>query len=238
MQIKLLSDLHFEFHRDGGKEFINSLDSEGDVCVLAGDIATKDLLDSVLSQFCQKYPRVILVPGNHEYYGSDRSTIEKTLRATANSNSNLTVLQRDVVEIDGLRFVGTTLWFPYNETAAQLKGWLTDFSAIRGFTDWIAKENTLNINFLKEIKEGDIVVTHHLPSYRSVHPSYAGTKTNCFFVCDVEELILENKPALWLHGHTHSSVDYQLGSTRVVCNPFGYSVHENFKFNPSLILTV
>ncbi len=70
--------------------------------------------------------------------------------------------------------------------------------------------------------EGDIVITHYLPSFRSVHPKFAAEPTNCFFVCDVEDLIVERQPALWLHGHTHESADYQIGKTRVVCNPFGY----------------
>jgi Icc-related predicted phosphoesterase len=28
--------------------------------------------------------------------------------------------------------------------------------------------------------------------------------------------------ALWIHGHTHESMDYTLAGTRVVCNPRGY----------------
>ena len=40
MRLQLLSDLHFEFHRDGGRSFVDSLDPGGiDVLVLAGDIA-------------------------------------------------------------------------------------------------------------------------------------------------------------------------------------------------------
>jgi hypothetical protein len=38
---------------------------------------------------------------------------------------------------------------------------------------------------------------------------------------------------LWTHGHTHEPFDYMIGTTRVVCNPRGYSGHEpradNFK---------
>ncbi len=42
----------------------------------------------------------------------------------------------------------------------------------------------------------------------------------------MDELILKRQPALWVHGHTHDSADYHLGSTHVVCNPFGYLGHE------------
>jgi hypothetical protein len=33
---------------------------------------------------------------------------------------------------------------------------------------------------------------------------------------------LEKRPRLWVHGHTHTTCDYELGSTRVACNPYGY----------------
>ena len=42
----------------------------------------------------------------------------------------------------------------------------------------------------------------------------------------VDEVIESAQPALWVHGHTHSSADYQVGDTRVVCNPYGYYRHE------------
>ncbi len=40
------------------------------------------------------------------------------------------------------------------------------------------------------------------------------------------------------HGHIHSSSDYKIGNTRVVCNPKGYSVELNKNFKPNLVLEV
>jgi hypothetical protein len=82
------------------------------------------------------------------------------------------------------------------------------------------------------MREGDVIITHFLPSWRSVHPKWAAAATNCFFVSDQEPLMVERKPALWLHGHTHDSADYQVGPTRVVCNPFGYAVQGGQHLNP------
>lgn len=49
-------------------------------------------------------------------------------------------------------------------------------------------------------------------------------------------------PALWVHGHTHMSVDYMVGSCRVVSNPRGYreggDSFENKAFDPGLIVEV
>ena len=55
-------------------------------------------------------------------------------------------------------------------------------------------------------------------------PRYQGSPLNCFFACpEAEAILLEKAPRLWVHGHTHDSLDYQLGKTRVLCNPFGYA---------------
>lgn len=56
------------------------------------------------------------------------------------------------------------------------------------------------------------------------------------YASDLEEMILELKPNIWFHGHIHTSSDYWLGETRVICNPFGYpGKEENPSFNPNLI---
>ena len=39
---------------------------------------------------------------------------------------------------------------------------------------------------------------------------------------DLEQLILDKAPALWVNGHIHKARDYQIGETRVICNPAGY----------------
>lgn len=240
MKIRVLSDLHFEFHKDNGKEFIDSLNNEADVCILAGDICYAHSMVETLNRFCEKYSNVIYLTGNHEYYTSSKKDVDKAILKAKNKNKNLSILQRESVVIDGQRFLGATLWFPYDTNAEKRSYWLNDFKEIHNFRTWIGNENHSDKEFIKRnITKNDIIVTHHLPTYKSVHPKYAGNPFNCFFVCDMEEIILENKPKLWVHGHTHCSMDYMLSKTRIVCNPFGYVAREeNPRFNPSLILTV
>lgn len=62
---------------------------------------------------------------------------------------------------------------------------------------------------------------------------------DAFFVCDVEPLVAAAQPKLWIHGHTHESVDYRVGRTRVVCNPHGYAGHAvNARFDPRFTVEV
>lgn len=247
MKIKLLSDLHFEFHMDYGDKFLRNLEPDGaDVCVLAGDIAQHRLKDKskpqmirLLDRFAEIFEHVIFVPGNHDFIGFQHQLYDSMLRVGTKNKSNVHYLNRDVVEIDGIRFVGTTLWYRW-VSEAMAKGWI-DFDLIPGFYSHYVEENNKNLNFLRdEVQEGDVVITHHLPSHLSVPPKYKNHPQNCFFVCDVEDIIQEKKPALWLHGHTHSGFDYMLGDTRVVCNPRGYPLKngtmETPEFDPGHII--
>jgi Icc-related predicted phosphoesterase len=100
-------------------------------------------------------------------------------------------------------------------------------------------------DFLKAVcRPGDIVVTHHAPHPKSVGPDFVGDKLNPLYASDLEELILDLKPALWCHGHMHSSSDYMIGDTRVVANPRGYSkprsleLPENSGFDPKFLVEV
>ena len=101
--------------------------------------------------------------------------------------------------------------------------------------------------------EGAIVVRHEQSSdhaflevydgsrlrWRGMVPRYAGHPLNPFFVCDLERLILERRPRLWLHGHTHNSVRTKLGETSLFCNPFGYvGIELNPEFEAQLIVDV
>jgi hypothetical protein len=50
-----------------------------------------------------------------------------------------------------------------------------------------------------------------------------------------------SRVALWVHGHTHDSFDYEVNGTRVVCNPRGYArngINENVGFDPNFCVAV
>jgi hypothetical protein len=68
----------------------------------------------------------------------------------------------------------------------------------------------------------EIVITHHAISERSVAERFQGSPLNAAFVSDLEAVAEQRQPALWIHGHTHYNIDYQLGHTRVVSCQRGY----------------
>lgn len=86
-----------------------------------------------------------------------------------------------------------------------------------------------------------VVVGHHAPCKMSTKPRYQGEFImNGAYSSDLTELMLDNPMIkLWTHGHTHSSFDYMIGSTRIVCNPRGYySYEENEEFDSGKIVEV
>ena len=225
MRIQILSDLHLEFHMDGGQEFLANLPVGADTLVVAGDLTTEPTLLAVLAQLCRRWRDVIYVIGNHEMYGSSFGEVRGTLSDAA--MENLHVLDNDGLELHGQGFVGTTLWFRETEETRTYKGTLNDFRLIEDFERHVYHENRKAIEFLEGATQpGDIVVTHHIPAMQGVPAKYRRSALNHYFLCDMEAFILERKPAFWVYGHTHDSVDAMVGSTRLICNPVGYPHEE------------
>jgi len=237
MDILVLSDLHLELHRDHGAEFMRRLRTTAEVLVLAGDICGGWMIPEVMAAFCKKYSRVVYVHGNHEFYKGNRSKVLGYTLDACQQNRNLFWLDCNSVTIDGVKFHGTPLWF--KEAPLAPKHEMNDFTQIQNFESWVYSENKRAVEYLTEnVEKGDVVVTHYLPARASVHPQYKGSVLNPFFLCDMEELIQAKEPALWFHGHTHTSVDTLVGETRVVCNPLGYGQENARDFSLEKIVEV
>ncbi len=242
MHLQILSDLHLEFLETSVRmiEWIDRLDADGvDVLVLAGDIAGHAHLPLVLDHFSRKYANADIVYcfGNHEFYGARFD--DKPLHPS-DLPGNLHLLDKNVVKIAGQRFIGATLWFPFNVKSQAHRHRLSDFTAIRGFDPTVYEENEATVRFLaNEMQTGDVVVTHHYPCKLSTSKQWENDPTNAFFYSPMDELIEERKPRLWVHGHTHDSFDYRFGETRIACNPLGYPERqENPDFDERLIVVL
>lgn len=267
MRIRPLSDLHFEFHADLGKEFISRQDPHGvDLLVLPGDITHAHLSAEMFERFRKKFScPIVFVPGNHEHHKSSRGPVRRALRAAVDRLRGVHWLDNEVIEIDGQRILGTTLWYArpelpihplllstrdewqrgiirMKESAASdkiIEDLFADFKFISGLHTWVYEEHDRAMTFLRDnLRQGDIVISHFLPSRCSVTETWRDRLNTGFFVTDVHALIEERKPALWMHGHTHESLDYRIGPTRVLCNPLGYKKETNTRFDDALTVSI
>lgn len=254
MRLHVLSDLHLGVH---GMEHPRT---DADVVILAGDIARPA---QAVAWACGFDRPVLYVPGNHEFYGSSLDETAETLHRLC-AGTPVQVLDNRALEWQGVRFLGSTLWSDFRilgegaartQAMAEAQHFMRDFSRIRSgrapgdalFTPQDAADlfdaNTrwLQTQLAQPFAGPTVVITHHAPSPRSIHPRFAGSPLNGIFVSDAEHLLAQGAARLWIHGHTHDSFDYRLHGTRVLCNPRGYGkegMNENAQFDPHLVVEV
>lgn len=235
MRVRVVSDLHLDFHRDGGRALLQEIEA-GDYAMLivAGDLAAfpglQAGIDLLMRTITADY--VIYVPGNHDFYHGTFEDTSKVLRQAEMVHPRFTLLDRSAVTYEGVDIVGTTLWFPYQEPTPWDRA-LNDFHCIQGFRSWVGRLASEGRAWLEsQVCRNSIVVTHHMPHHRSVSPEYVDSSLNRFFLHEVGEDLV-SRPKLWIHGHTHSSMDYRVGNCRVVCNPLGYANGHPAEPNPA-----
>lgn len=245
MRIHLLSDLHNEF------DLFEPEVRDADVVILAGDINVKTRgVEWAKNTFTCP---VLYVPGNHEFYGGHLTRTLEKMRAA--SSDQVRVLDRDEVILSGVRFLGATMWTDFSATgnppiaAFTAQNGLNDFKQIRTAefrrirpADLISESaktrDWLRAKLADPFDGPTVVITHHAPSMRSLEDNpHAGGHLDAAFANRWEDLMGGDQVALWVHGHSHTAVDYDVAGTRVVCNPRGYP-GEDTDFKPNLVLVV
>ena len=284
MKIKLVSDLHLEF-----ADLQLSNDQSCDVLILAGDIMTsQDLHDhppplsgqwgfnelaglgdrqrksqsfrDFLKRCSFQFPHVIYVAGNHEFYHGKFHTGLDYLRSECSKYPNIYFLENETKILDGVVFVGATLWTDMNRgdpiTMHAIKDMINDYRTIRNDRreyaklspiDTLARHRASLEYFRGAIDQHPnyrcVVVGHHAPSYFSTDSRYKSEFImNGAYRSDLSDFILDRPQIkLWCHGHMHNASDYLIGDTRIVCNPRGYQssgYSEQTGWNPELVLEV
>lgn len=251
MKIHCVSDIHLEF---GELEYTPP---DCDVVICAGDIQPG--LNG-LTWMAETYGSliglpVIFVPGNHEFW--DQKFIDHTeaMRAKA-KDLRIHFLQNDEVIIDGVRFLGCTLWTDLNLLGNQPLAMVSALSDTKDYRNidhtasvplqpmHTLNEHKASLEFLTEslnipFDGKTVVVTHHAPSEQSCFPKFQHDATNYNYASNLDRFVEAMAPELWCHGHVHQNQDYMIGTTRIVCNPRGYDDYEpNPDFDPKLVVDI
>lgn len=119
MRAWVISDIHttpLEWYRS------RVVIPEADICILAGDISGNvySTIDYVMAEIAPAMP-VVLVLGNHDYYGLSIDKALEVARARL-VGTNIHLLENDVLVLDGVRFIGATLWTDFEVPHGVLHG--------------------------------------------------------------------------------------------------------------------
>ena len=263
MKVSYLSDAHLEFLRYPSFQ----KEEGGDVLILAGDILTAHMISShrtdhesrslkkyLLNKFkpdlTDKYKHVLYCMGNHEHYNYIyRNTLfDIQTWLTSNGFNNVRMMENDNTVIDGVRFIGATLWTDYdgcNPLTMRLSyDMMNDYKLIgsQDVTDMnyfnrrdnrkITPEFILNVHtqsrdyirlVASESKEPVVVFTHHPPSFQSCNSLHSGNDLDGAYATNLSEMILDTPQIkYWISGHTHMSCKYEIGGCQVLSNQVGY----------------
>lgn len=233
MRFALYSDLHLET-----KEWTPP-DLDVDMVILAGDIGKHTHgLSWAAATFRQP---VIYVAGNHEYYDAHLGMLAE-LQKPAWEHSGLHFLERRSIEVDGVRFLGCTLWSGFDLYGADKAEAYMDI-AKRGINDYwmihakggknLTPRDTVKLHrtavrwldaeLSKPFTGKTVVVTHFAPHLGCVASQHDGSDLSPYFVTDLSYLMRKHQIDVWCHGHTHTNNDFRVeGRCRVISNQLGY----------------
>lgn len=248
MRLHILSDLHLEF----GPLDIPVVDA--DIVVLAGDTHLgRNGVEWALEHFPSQ--PVIYLCGNHEFYRHSFPDLIDELKGRTR-DTNIHVLENDVVEICGYTILGCTLWTDFASTGktdlamATAGMYMTDYQIIEFGPDVrvlrpqdTARAHAKSVAWLRDaIKTCDphrtVVVTHHAPSCSADAPYHADSPLKPAFSSKLDDLVEQSGVPLWIFGHTHYNTEFTLGATRVLTNQRGYPQEPCRGFNPQLVVGV
>lgn len=264
--IRPMSDLHLEM---GGVFDLAQLNTDKDtVLVLAGDIGLAKRPNTTYKEFIERVSlrlkHVVYVLGNHEFYKSHFTTAHAKIWNALLDFENVSVLDKESIVIDGVAFIGATLWTDMDNcnvmTVETAKSGMNDYNHIRVGPDnepWqrklhphdtvgehVTAKQFIMSEIVKQKQDGNkvVVVSHHGCSYQSINIKHKTSPFNGAYVSELAYQIMdleENQPDFWIHGHVHDSIEYNIDRTKVIVNPRGYYDSEiNNNFNPNMVIEV
>jgi hypothetical protein len=185
--------------------------------------------------------RIIVVPGNGEYADQELSQSRRQYRAEVEAVPNAVFLDDDVIELPGgRRIIGSTLWSHVPDEEIDHYSRMLADEGWRGVDDIRSGDRFLTLRDTNDLHrqalsfiEGQlrsaspaergktIVCTHFWPTLRPWTGPDGHHEEPLYHVVgsDLDSLIAECGPRLWLCGHAHTTHDVTIGTTRIVSNP-------------------
>jgi predicted phosphohydrolase len=244
MLIDMASDIHLSYFTDLGKDFYVA---NAPVLALLGDVCQANQIKRmhpVFRRISETWDKVFYVLGNHEFYESHLDSTVNQVKDALSRYKNIVVMDNESAIIEDVTFIGTTLWSDMDrnnpitkiECQRSISDYFYIFPALNEFSfrskaivpDETVRLFNLNTDYLTdELKnstsEKIVILSHHAPSYQSIVERYRTSPCNGAFASNAEYIMIDNPQVkLWLHGHCHSEIAYNVRQCQVFCHPKGY----------------
>ena len=221
-KVQVISDAHIErinpenYNRFNKKEelWFQYIDIHSEIVVLCGDIGNplSESYWSFVGYVASKCKFVLLIAGNHEYWGHDKEKIDEIIRTRSKTYKNVRFLQRNYFILDNVVFLGCTLWsYIPPQFKKELENWAGDFKSINNcktietFNYWHYQDlEWLTTSISNFRKEGFkiVVLTHYTPSFElNFNTKFPITPAMFAFSSDLSFLFPH--VSVWVYGHTH-----------------------------------
>lgn len=247
MKIRVASDLHVdlnaEYYGITTQEIIDKLNLDNmDMLILAGDTAEYPENLKFIKQVSERYPelKIIEIPGNHLYYSCQKFWLrikdaDKLCKYYMQENKNYYFLNKNSIVIDGIKFIGATMWTKCGEYSGQrvaIQNGLNDFRyiindnyesiTVDDVIELHEEQKKFIVSELNKSEEKCVVITHHAPFFE-----YHSELSHAFGI-DLDRTLkkLKHYPEYWIYGHTHinkeKTLEYENGNIKCVTNQMGY----------------
>jgi hypothetical protein len=185
--------------------------------------------------------QIIVVPGNGEYVDQELGQARLQYRAAVDAVPNAVWLDDDMAELPcGLRVIGSTLWSHVPDGEMENYARMLARDGQQGVDDIRLGDRFLTLQDTNELhrqarsflaeqlrslsqaeRNTTVVCTHFWPTLRPWPDPADRHAPEWYYMIgsDLDALIAECGPRLWLCGHAHTSHQVTIGTTQISSNP-------------------
>ncbi|RUS30369.1 Metallo-dependent phosphatase-like protein [Jimgerdemannia flammicorona] len=245
---QFVSDIHLEYYPQHKPHTWPSISPLAPILILAGDIgqACQPSYHDFLASCSTSFDHVLVVAGNHEFYQPTKPVLTvtevlETIQSICDAFPNVTFLNKTAIVIDGVRFLGTTMWTqvhpkdqatvaaymndyhkifierPESQSASHSKkygGWR--IATVDDTQSWHQDQRDWLARELANPSDATalptVIVTHHAPSFHHLETNHTAEKGfKTAYASDLTEMMRNPPVVAWISGHTHSITKKVLG---------------------------